>query len=55
MTCLSPLARLRAKIQHMLDEYLLGEEDAEDVSTETNKYQSTATRKWSLTKPSKNF
>jgi|TARA_R110000796_G_scaffold20685_7_gene61381 hypothetical protein len=31
-----------SEIQHMLDEYLLGEEDAEDVSTETNKYQSTA-------------
>ena len=30
-----------SEIQHMLDEYLLGEEDAEDVSTETNKYQST--------------
>ena len=29
-----------AEIQQMLDEYLLGEEDAEDVSRETNKYQS---------------
>ena len=28
-----------AEIQQMLDEYLLGEEDAEDVSLETNKYQ----------------
>jgi len=31
-----------SEIQQMLDEYLLGEEDAEDVSTETNKYQSAA-------------
>ena len=31
-----------SEIQQMLDEYLLGEEDAEEVSTETNKYQSAA-------------
>ena len=30
------------EIQHMLDEFLLGEEDAEDVSTETTKYESSA-------------
>jgi hypothetical protein len=28
------------EIQNMLDEFLLGEEDAEDVSTETTKYES---------------
>ena len=31
-----------SEIQQMLDEYLLGEEDAEDLSTETNKYESAA-------------
>ena len=31
-----------SEIQQMLDEFLLGEEDAESVSTETNKYQSTS-------------
>ena len=30
-----------SEIQQMLDEFLLAEEDAESVSTETNKYQST--------------
>ena len=30
------------EIQVMLDEFLLGEEDAEDVSTETSKYQSSS-------------
>jgi hypothetical protein len=29
-----------AEIQQMLDQFLLGEEDAEDVSTETTKYSS---------------
>ena len=29
-----------SEIQQMLDEFLLGEDDAEDVSTETSKYQS---------------
>ena len=31
-----------AEIQAMLDEYLLGEEDAEDMSAESSKYQSNA-------------
>jgi len=31
-----------SEIQHMLDEYLLGEEDAEDVSTETTKYENSS-------------
>jgi hypothetical protein len=31
-----------SEIQQMLDEYLLGEEDAEEVSTETNKYQASS-------------
>ena len=31
-----------SEIQQMLDEYLLGEEDAEDVSSESAKYQSAA-------------
>ena len=32
-----------SEIQQMLDEFLLGEEDAEEVSSETTKYQSSDT------------
>ena len=38
----TPAKKTPSEIQQMLDEYLLGEEDAEEVSTETNKYQSAA-------------
>ena len=31
-----------AQVQSMLDEFLLGEEDAEEMSTETSKYNSTS-------------
>ena len=37
-----PARKTASEIQAMLDEFLLGEEDAEDVSTETSKYQSNA-------------